>query len=171
MKCRSWRSCLFPYLTLSQPCSSVQIEHNICKNMNSTCSACLATTWTRPPLESTDEYLIKSFHLSGHTFQFRWTVQDLEVFLVQSNSSLAVKGSRSISKMSSSSSSGAANTIILNHEALLWLSASVSNVWISPMKHAEPVVEIASKANNRWFPSCLSPISKQVLVQSLSYGN
>ena len=25
--------------------------------------------------------LIKSFHLSGHTFRFRWTVQDLEVFL------------------------------------------------------------------------------------------
>ena len=30
--------------------------------------------------------------LSGHTFRFRWTVQDLDVFLVQSNSSLAVKG-------------------------------------------------------------------------------
>ena len=28
--------------------------------------------------------LIESFHLSGHTFRFRWTVQDLaiEVFLV-----------------------------------------------------------------------------------------
>ena len=35
--------------------------------------------------------LIESFHLSGHTFRFRWTVQDLEAFLVQSNSPLAVK--------------------------------------------------------------------------------
>ena len=26
--------------------------------------------------------LIDSFHLSGHTFRFRWIVQDLEVFLV-----------------------------------------------------------------------------------------
>ena len=26
--------------------------------------------------------LIKSFHLSSHTFRFRGTVQDLEVFLV-----------------------------------------------------------------------------------------
>ena len=26
--------------------------------------------------------LIKSFHLSGHTFRFRWTVQDLEVSLL-----------------------------------------------------------------------------------------
>ena len=33
-----------------------------------------------------------SFHLSGHTFRFCWTVQDLEVFLVQSNSPLSVKG-------------------------------------------------------------------------------
>ena len=24
--------------------------------------------------------LVESFHLSGHTFRFRWTVQDLEVF-------------------------------------------------------------------------------------------
>ena len=40
--------------------------------------------------------LIKSFHLSGHTFRFHWTVQDLEVFLVQSNSPLAVKESLGI---------------------------------------------------------------------------
>ena len=33
-------------------------------------------------------------YLSGHTFRFRWTVQDLEVFLVLSNSTLAVKGSK-----------------------------------------------------------------------------
>ena len=26
--------------------------------------------------------LTESFHLSGHTFRFCWTVQDLEVFLV-----------------------------------------------------------------------------------------
>ena len=26
--------------------------------------------------------LTESFHLSDHTFRFRWTVQDLEVFLV-----------------------------------------------------------------------------------------
>ena len=25
--------------------------------------------------------LIENFHLSGHTFIFHWTVQDLEVFL------------------------------------------------------------------------------------------
>ena len=25
--------------------------------------------------------LSESFHLSGHTFRFRWTVQDLEVWL------------------------------------------------------------------------------------------
>ena len=36
--------------------------------------------------------LIESFHLSGHTFRFRWMVQDLEVFLVESNSPLALKG-------------------------------------------------------------------------------
>ena len=36
--------------------------------------------------------LIESFHLSGHTFRFHWTVQDLEVFLVQSKSPLAVEG-------------------------------------------------------------------------------
>ena len=30
--------------------------------------------------------------MSGHTFRFRWTVQDLEVFLVLSNLPLAVKG-------------------------------------------------------------------------------
>ena len=30
-----------------------------------------------PPLES---ILIKSFHLSGYTFSFGWTVQDLEQF-------------------------------------------------------------------------------------------
>ena len=34
--------------------------------------------------------LIKSFHLSGHTFRFCWTVQDLEVFLVKSNSPLVL---------------------------------------------------------------------------------
>ena len=27
-------------------------------------------------------HALESFHLSGHTFRFRWTVQDLEVFLV-----------------------------------------------------------------------------------------
>ena len=26
--------------------------------------------------------LIESFHLSGHTFRFRWTVQDLEYSLL-----------------------------------------------------------------------------------------
>ena len=36
--------------------------------------------------------LIKNFHLSGHTFRFHWMVQDLEVFMVHSNSPLAVKG-------------------------------------------------------------------------------
>ena len=28
------------------------------------------------------DVLIESLHLNGHTFRFRWTVQDLEVFLV-----------------------------------------------------------------------------------------
>ena len=32
--------------------------------------------------------LIGSFHLSGHTFSFRWTVQDLEVFLDKLNFSM-----------------------------------------------------------------------------------
>ena len=31
--------------------------------------------------------LIKSFHLNGHTVRFRWTVQDLEGFLVLVKSS------------------------------------------------------------------------------------
>ena len=35
--------------------------------------------------------IIESFHLSGHTFRFHWTVQDLEVFLVYSYSCLAVE--------------------------------------------------------------------------------
>ena len=35
--------------------------------------------------------LVESFHLSGHSFRFRWAVQDLGVFLLYSNSSLAVK--------------------------------------------------------------------------------
>ena len=36
--------------------------------------------------------LMERFHLSGHTLRFHWTVQDLEVFLVWSNLSLAVRG-------------------------------------------------------------------------------
>ena len=43
-------------------------------------------------MNSIREVLIKSFHLSVHSFRFRWTVQDLKVFLVLSNSPLAVKG-------------------------------------------------------------------------------
>ena len=42
------------------------------------------------PLESARQEL--SIEMSGHTFGFCWTVQDLEVFLVQSNSPLSVKG-------------------------------------------------------------------------------
>ena len=42
-----------------------------------------------PPLES---ILIEGFYLSGHIFIFCWAVQDLEVFLVLTNSPLAVKG-------------------------------------------------------------------------------
>ena len=34
--------------------------------------------------------LIESFHLSGHTFRFHWTVQDLEVFMVVLNLSQRV---------------------------------------------------------------------------------
>ena len=80
--------------TLSLPCFSVQIKHNICKNMNIVQQQC--------------EYhhqkvLIQSFHLSGHTFKFRWTFQDFEVFLVQSNSPLAVKGLKILEKITVSS--------------------------------------------------------------------
>ena len=35
---------------------------------------------------------IESFHLSGHTFRFRWTVHDVGVFLIWSISPLAVEG-------------------------------------------------------------------------------
>ena len=35
---------------------------------------------------------IETFHLRVHTFTFHWTVQDLEIFFIQSNSPLAVKG-------------------------------------------------------------------------------
>ena len=40
---------------------------------------------------NTTKVLIERFHLSGHTFRFGWMVQDLEVFLTWSNSSLQVK--------------------------------------------------------------------------------
>ena len=60
-------------VTFSLLCVSVQMKQNTYKNMNS--------------IQQQREYhhqkvLIESFHLSGHTFRFRWTVQDLEVFLV-----------------------------------------------------------------------------------------
>ena len=29
-----------------------------------------------------EQVLIERFHLSGHTVRFRWTIQELEVFLV-----------------------------------------------------------------------------------------
>ena len=60
-------------LTLLLPCFSVQIKHKISKNMNSVQQQCEHHHY---------KVLIESFHLSGHTFMFRWTVQDLEVFLV-----------------------------------------------------------------------------------------
>ena len=41
--------------------------------------------------------LIESFHLSGHTFRFHWTVQDLEIFLVNSQICL---GSERVNKAS-----------------------------------------------------------------------
>ena len=69
-------------LTLSLPCSSVQIKHKTCKNMNSIQHRCE---------HHHQKVLIESFHLSGHTFRFCWTVQDLGVFWFQSNWPLAVK--------------------------------------------------------------------------------
>ena len=54
----------------SLPCFSVQIQHKICKNMNSVQQQSEHHHW---------KVLIKNFHLSGHTFIFRWIVQDLEV--------------------------------------------------------------------------------------------
>ena len=52
---------------------SVQIKHEIGKNINSVQQQCE---------HHHQKVLIESFHLSGHTFMFRWPVQDLEVFLV-----------------------------------------------------------------------------------------
>ena len=65
--------CVQRHLTLSLPSFSVQIKHKMCKNMNS--------------VQQQSEYhhqkaLMESFHLNGHTFRFRWIVQDLEVFVV-----------------------------------------------------------------------------------------
>ena len=60
-------------LNLSLPCFSVQVKHISCKNMNSVRQQREHHHW---------KVLVESFHLSGHTFRFRWTVQDLEVFLV-----------------------------------------------------------------------------------------
>ena len=60
-------------LTLSLSCFSVQIKHKICKDMNSV---------QQLSEHRHQKVLIESFHLSGHTFRFRWMVQDLEVFLV-----------------------------------------------------------------------------------------
>ena len=38
------------------------------------------------------KYSLRALVSSGHTFRFCWTVQDLELFLVLSNSPLAMKG-------------------------------------------------------------------------------
>ena len=55
------------------PCFSFQIKLKSCKNMNSAQQQHEHHHW---------KVLIKSFHLSGHSFRFRWMFQDLEVFLV-----------------------------------------------------------------------------------------
>ena len=70
-------------LTLSLPCLSAQMKHKNCKIMNSV---------QQQREHYHQKVLIESFHLSGHTFRFRWAVQDLGVFMVQSNSPLAVEG-------------------------------------------------------------------------------
>ena len=49
------------------------LVHKNSKNMNSVQQQCE---------HHHQKVFIQSFHLSGHTFRFRWTVQDLEVFLV-----------------------------------------------------------------------------------------
>ena len=56
------------------------LKYKIHKNINS----------VQQPLESTHQEL----SLSNHIFRFCCTVQDLEVLLVSSNSSLAVEGLR-----------------------------------------------------------------------------
>ena len=57
----------------SLPCLSVQIKRDICQNMNCVQQQREHHHW---------KVLIKSFHSSGHTFRFDWTVLDLEVFMV-----------------------------------------------------------------------------------------
>ena len=51
------------------------IKHKICKNMNFVQQQCEHHVHHL-------KILIESFHLSGHTFRFDWTVQELVVFLV-----------------------------------------------------------------------------------------
>ena len=51
----------------------IKIANKNCKNMNS-----VQQQWEHHHYK----VLIQSFHSSGHTFRFCWTVQDLEVFLV-----------------------------------------------------------------------------------------
>ena len=67
---------------MSLLCFSVQIKQTLQKNINSV---------LQQRGHHHQKVLIESFHLNGHTFRFRCTVQDLEVFLFQRNSSLAVK--------------------------------------------------------------------------------
>ena len=53
--------------------SVLKMKHKIYKNMNCVQQQCECHHL---------KVFIESFRLSGHTFRFRWTVQDLEVFLV-----------------------------------------------------------------------------------------
>ena len=68
-------------LTISLQCFTFQTKHNICKHTNT-------HTHTHTHMNSVQQrehhkkVLIESFRLSGRTFRFRWTVQDLKVFLV-----------------------------------------------------------------------------------------
>ena len=50
------------------------MKYKICENMNSVQQQCEHHYL---------KVLIESFHLSGYTFRFCWTVQDLEVALVE----------------------------------------------------------------------------------------
>ena len=59
-KTQVWVNRLF-----GNPCFFVQIKQDICKNNVNT---------------TIRNYSFRNFHLSGHTFIFRWMVQDLEVF-------------------------------------------------------------------------------------------
>ena len=58
-----------PFLTLSLPSHSVQIKHKSCQNTSS------VETRQKTIIRKSCCSVIERFHLSGHSFRFRWTVQ------------------------------------------------------------------------------------------------